>query len=149
MMMYLGVFLFGSNFFGTLWASWTSWVYFLYQIGEVFLHYLLNKFSISCFCSSSSGIPIIQILECFRLSQRFVRVSSLFWILVSSFWWMFIFSFCSKLFLWVLIFFLLLLVLEHFALFNFGYPSFVFFIFWPSSIISDHFDYQSFKFSIR
>ena len=36
-----------------------------------------NKFPISC-CSSPSGAPIIQILEHFRLSQRFVRLSSLF-----------------------------------------------------------------------
>ena len=43
MMMCLGVFLPGSSFFGTLWASWTSWKsFFLHQIGKVFLHYLFR-----------------------------------------------------------------------------------------------------------
>ena len=42
MMMCLGVFLLGSNFFGTLWASWTSWNSTIHHIGEVFLHYLFK-----------------------------------------------------------------------------------------------------------
>ena len=93
-----------------------------------------NKLSISC-CSSPSGTPIIWILEHFRLSQRFVSLSSLFWILI--------FSFFSG---WMFIFFLLFQIValsprfpschywfpEHLALFHFV----CFFFFWPSSIRS-------------
>ena len=96
MMMCLGVFLFGSNFFGTLWASWTSWKSVSFVILEKFSFIICsNKFSISCSCSSLSGTPIFQILECLKLSQRFLSFSSFFGILVSSFCstWMIISSF--------------------------------------------------------
>ena len=112
MMMCLGVFLFGSNFSGILWASWTSWKSISFaRFGNFSFIVCSNKFSISC-CCSSTGTSIIWILECFRLSQRFTRLSSLFWILVSSFCspWMFIFYFCSKPLLWVLVSFLSWLV---------------------------------------
>ena len=72
---------------------------------------------------------MIQILECLKLSQRFLSLSSLFWILVSSFCfgWMFISSFCSKSLIWVLvsfpslvgslyIFLCIILVRHHFFL---------------------------------
>ena len=88
-MMCLGVFLLvllGSNFFGTLWASWTTWKSISFtRLGKFSFIICSNKFSIPCCCSSPSGTPIIQILEHFRLSQRFVRLSSLFWILVCFF----------------------------------------------------------------
>ena len=78
MMMCLGVFLFRSNFFGTLWASWTSWKSISFaRLGKFAFIICSNKFSISCRCSVS-GTPIIWILEHFRLSQRFVRLTSLF-----------------------------------------------------------------------
>ena len=88
----LGVFLFGSNFFGTLWASWKSISFG--RLGEFFINFS-NKFSTSCSCSSPSGTPMIQMLECLKLSHRFLSLSSLFWILGSSFCsgWMFISSF--------------------------------------------------------
>ena len=78
MMMYLGVCFLGSNFFGTLLASLDFLqVYFCCKIGEV-LHYFSSKFSVSWCCCSPSGTPIIRILEYFRLSQRFLGLSSFF-----------------------------------------------------------------------
>ena len=78
-MMCFGVYFLGSNFFGTLWASWTSWKCISFtRLGKFSLIICSNKFSISCCCSSPSGTPIIWILERFRLSQGFVRFSSLF-----------------------------------------------------------------------
>ena len=130
MMMCLCVFLFGSNFFGTLWASLTFWESISFtRLGKFSFIICSSVFSISCCCSSPSGTHVIQILERFRLSQRFVRLSSLFWILI--------FSFFSG---WMFIFFLLFQIVplsprfpschcwfpEYFVLFHFGYPSFVF-----------------------
>ena len=70
------MFLFGSNFFGTLWASWTSWKSISFaRLGKFSFIICSNKFSISC-CSSPSGTPIIQILEHFRLSQRILSLFS-------------------------------------------------------------------------
>ena len=82
-----------------------------------------NKFSIS-YSSSSSGTPIIWTLEHLKLSQRFLSLSSFFWILLSSvcLGWIFISSFWSKLLIfpschcWFP---------EYFVLFHFGSPSFV------------------------
>ena len=79
MMMCLGVFLFGSYFFGTLWASWTSWKSISFtRLGKFPFIIFSNKFSISCSCSSPSGTPIIQILEHLKLSQRFLGFSPFF-----------------------------------------------------------------------
>ena len=63
MMMCLGVFLFRSSFFGTLWASWTSWnsISFV-KLGKFSFVICSNKFSIYCSCSSPSG-RIIWILD--------------------------------------------------------------------------------------
>ena len=78
-MMCLGVCFLGSNFFGTLWTSWTSWKSISFnRLGEFSFIICSNKFSISWSYSSSSGTPIIWIVECFRLSQRFPRPSSFF-----------------------------------------------------------------------
>ena len=139
MMMCLGVFLFGSYFFGTLWASWTSWKSSSFtRLGKFSFIICSNKFSISCSYSSPSGTHIIWILECFRLSQRFVTLSSLFWILVSPF--------CSS---WMFIFFLLLQIIVlspgflpvtlgslNILLYSFWVSFICFFIFWSSSIRS-------------
>ena len=123
------VFLFGSNFFGTLWASWTSRKSISFaRLGKFSFIICSNKFSISFCCSSPSGTPMIQILERFRLSQRFLSLFSYFWICVSSFCssWMFISSFfpnrCFESWFpschcWFP---------EYFAVFHFGYLSFVF-----------------------
>ena len=73
MMMFLGVFL-----FGTLWASWTSWKSIsLPRLGKFFIIFS-NKCSISCSPSSPSGTPMIQMLECLKLSWRFLSLSSFF-----------------------------------------------------------------------
>ncbi|KAF6119851.1 hypothetical protein HJG60_010237 [Phyllostomus discolor] len=89
MMMCLDVFLLGSSCFRTLRASWTSWKSISFT--------RLNKFSISC-CCSPSGTLMIWMLDCLKLSHRFLSLSSAFQILVSSFCssWMFISSFCFK-----------------------------------------------------
>ena len=74
----LGVFLLGLNFSGTLRASWISWESISFtRLGNFSFIICSNKFSISC-CSSPSGTPKIQILEDFRLSQRFVRLFTFF-----------------------------------------------------------------------
>ena len=78
-MMCLGVFFFGSNFFGTLWASWTSWKSISFtRLGKFSFIIYSSKLSSSCCRSFPSGTPIIRILECFRLSQRFERLSPFF-----------------------------------------------------------------------
>ena len=139
MMMCLGVFLFGSNFFGTLWASWTSWKYISFaRLGKFSFIICSSKFSISSCCSSPSGSPIIQILKHFRLFQRFVSLSSFFWILVSSFCssWIFISSFYSKSLIWVLVSFLSLMVPWIFCFISFWVSFICFFSFWPSSVRS-------------
>ena len=54
-MMCLGVFLFGSHFFGTLWASWTSQKSVSFaRLGKFSFIICSNKFSISCSSSSPS-----------------------------------------------------------------------------------------------
>ena len=72
-----------------------------------------NKFSISCSSFSPSDTPMIRMLECLKISRRFLSFSSFFWILVSSFCfgWMFLYSFCSKSLIWVMVYFPSLLVL--------------------------------------
>ena len=153
MMMCLGVFLFGSKFFGTLWASWTSWKSISFsRLGKFSFLIYSNKFSMSCCCSSPSSTPIIQILECFTLCQRFLSPSSFFWILVSSFCsdWMFIYPFCLKLLLWVLVSFLSLMVSWIFCFVLF-WVFFMFFFHFLTKLnhFCKNFDYQGFKFSIR
>ena len=138
----LGVVLFWSISFGTLWASWTSWnsVSFT-RLGKFSFIICSNKFSISCCCSSPPGTLIIQILEHLKLFQRFLSLSSFFKILVSSFCssWMFIYSLCSKSLTWVLVSFLSLLVLWIVCFISLcvSFISFIYsFILWPSSISS-------------
>ena len=75
-MMWLGVCFLGSNFFGTLWASWKS-ISFA-RLRKFSLIMFSNKFSISCPYSSPPGTPMIRMLECLKLSQRFLSLSSFF-----------------------------------------------------------------------
>ena len=136
-MMCLGVFLLGSNFFGTLWAFWTSWKSLSFaRLGKLSFIICLNKFSTSCSCSSS-GTPMIRMLEHLKMSQRFLSLSSFFWIL---------YSFHSR---WVL---LLHFVPNHcfeswfpsfhcwfpvyFPLFHHSPPQYSLNILWPSSVNS-------------
>ena len=116
-MMCIGVCFLESNFVGTLWASWTSWKSISFaRLGKFSFIICSDKFSISCSSSSPSGTSMIRMLKCLKLSQRFLSLSSFFWILVSSFCsdWMFVYSFCSKSLIWALVFFPLLLVLYIF-----------------------------------
>ena len=68
--MCLGVFRLGFILRGTLWVSWT-WVAISFPIlGKFSAIISLSIFSWPFFLSSSSGTPMIQMLEHFTLSQR-------------------------------------------------------------------------------
>ena len=74
--MCLGVFRLGFILFGTLCVSWT-WVIISFLILGKFSTIISSRiFSWSFFLFSSSGTPIIQILEHFILSWRSLRLSS-------------------------------------------------------------------------
>ena len=77
--MCLDVFLFGSRFFGTLWASCTCTSISYAKLGKFSFIIFSNKFWISCFSLSSSGTPMMRVLECLKLSQRLLTLSSIFW----------------------------------------------------------------------
>ena len=68
MMMCLGVFLFGSNLFGTTMSLLELYVQFFARLGKFSFLFFLDKFSIFCSSPSPSGTPIIQMLEHFKLS---------------------------------------------------------------------------------
>ena len=76
--MCLGVCFLGSNFFGILWASWTCMSSSFTRLGKFSFIMFSNKFSTSCSSSSSSGTPMIPMLEHLKLSQRFLSLSSFF-----------------------------------------------------------------------
>ena len=81
-MMCLGMCFLGSNFFGTLWASWTSWKSISFaRLGKFSFIICSNKFSTSCSFSSPSVNPMIRMFECLKLSQRLLSFSLFFWIL--------------------------------------------------------------------
>ena len=82
--MYLGVFYLGFILFGTLWVFWT-WVIISFPISGKFSTIISSCiFSWSFFFSSSSGTPMIWMLEHLKLSQRSLRLSS-FLLIRSSF----------------------------------------------------------------
>ena len=152
MIMCLSVFLFGYNFFGTLWASWTSWKSISFaRLGKFSFIICSSTFSISCYCSSPSGTPIIQILEHFRLSQSPQPLFMFFEFLflhsdpVGCLFLPFVPNCCFESWFpschwWFP---------EYFALFHFGYLSFVLSFSTKFNQFCEHFDYQGFKFSIR
>ena len=134
-MMCFGVFLFGSIFFGNLWASWTCMSVSFTRLGKFSFIIFSNKFSISCYSSSLPGTPIIRMLEHLKLSSRFLSLSSF---LVSSFCsgQMFISSFCSRSLIRILVSFPSLWVhcIFFFILLCIAFISS--FILWLNSIIS-------------
>ena len=137
--MCLGVCFLGSNFFGTLWASWTSRMSISFaRLREFSFIICSNKFSISCCSSFPSGTPMIWMLECLKLSRRFLSLSSFFWIIVSSFCsgWLFISSFWPKSLTWVPISFPSLLVPYIFFFISLCLAFTFFSILWPYSTIS-------------
>ena len=74
--MCLGVFHLGFTLFGTLWVSWTWVIISLPILGKFSAIISSSIFSWSFFLSSSSGIPMIQMLGCLTLSWRSLRLSS-------------------------------------------------------------------------
>ena len=83
--MCLMVFCLGFVLFGTLWVSWT-WVAISFAIlGKFSIIISSSIFSWPFFLSSSSGTPMIQMLGCFTLSQKSLRLSSFILILFSFF----------------------------------------------------------------
>ena len=81
--MCLGVFHLVFILCETLWDSW-NWVTISFPILGKFSTIISSIFSWPFFLSSSPGIPVIQILGHFTLSQRSLRLSSCLLILFSS-----------------------------------------------------------------
>ena len=75
-MMYLSGGLFGTQLFGTLWASWTCVSLPFTSLWKFLAIISSNRFSISCSLSTPSGFPMMWMLLCFVLSQRFLKLSS-------------------------------------------------------------------------
>ena len=95
-MMCFSVDFFGSNLFGTLYVSWTYISISFAKLGKFSFIIFSSKFSISC-SSSSSGIPMIWLLAHLEMSQRFLSLSLLFFLVLVS-------SFCSGLMFFFLMF---------------------------------------------
>ena len=139
MMMCLGVFLFGSHFFETLWASWTSWKSISFaRLGKIFFIICSNKFSIACSCSSPSGTPYNSDIGMFQVVPEVCK--TLFTFLNSCFFILFQLDvYFSLLFQIVALSpgFLLVTVGSWIFCFISFWVSFIcFFIFQPSSIRS-------------
>ena len=82
--MCLRVFQLGFILFMTLWVSWTCVTISFPILGKFSTIISSSIFSWPFFLSSSLGTPVIQILGCFTLSQRSLRLSS-FLLIVFSF----------------------------------------------------------------
>ena len=83
--MCLGVFCLRFILFGTLWVSWTSVIISFLILGMFSTIIPPSIFSWSFFLSSSSGIPMIQMLGHLTLSQKSLRLSSFLLISFSVF----------------------------------------------------------------
>ena len=108
--MCLGVFLLGSDLLGLSELPGLPGSLFpLPDWGTIFIIFS-NKFSMSCSSSSPSGTPMIQMLECLKLSQSFLSLSSYF--LNSCFFILFWLNFCFFILFWLNIycFFLLQII---------------------------------------
>ena len=81
--MCLWMFRLGFILFGTLWVSWI-WVAISFPILGKFSAIISSSNFSWPFFLSSSGTPMIRILERFTLSQRSLRLSSFLLILFSS-----------------------------------------------------------------
>ena len=77
-MICLGVFLFGSNLFGTFCASWICVSISFAKLGKFSFIIFSKKFSICCFSSSPYGICIIQMLACLAMPQSLLILSLCF-----------------------------------------------------------------------
>ena len=101
-MICLGVILFASIFLGTLCASQTCMSVSFTKLGNFFfsLFFQVDLQFLALF-SSPSGTPMIQMLECLKLSQRLLILSSFLKVLFSSCSdWLFFASLCSKSLIW-------------------------------------------------
>ena len=77
-MMCLGLCFLGSKFFGTL-SFLDFWKSISFaRLGKFSFIIFSHKFSISCSSSSPSATLIIQVLECLKLSWRFLSLSLFF-----------------------------------------------------------------------
>ena len=80
----IGVVLFGSILFGTLCASWTCMPISSTKLKRFPFITFSNKFSISCSSFSPFTTPMIWMLEHLKLSQRFLSLSSFFYLRLSK-----------------------------------------------------------------
>ena len=80
--MFLGVFHLRFILFGTLWVSWT-WVAVSFPILGMSLTIIFSSIFSCPFFLSSSGTPMIRMLEHLMLSWRSLRFSSFVFILFS------------------------------------------------------------------
>ena len=80
--MCLGVFLLGFILYGTLCASWTWLTISFSMLGKFSTIISSKNFSCPFFFFSYSGTPIIQMLVHLILSQRYLRLSPVLFILL-------------------------------------------------------------------
>ena len=67
--------LFASILFGTLCASWTCMSISFTKLGKFSFTIFSNRFPFFCSLSSSSGTPMIQMLEPLKLSHKLLTLS--------------------------------------------------------------------------